>query len=226
MRILVIEDEKKLAQTLKKGLEKDGHAVDYVLDGQSGFQRIKLYESEYDLVILDLMLPEKSGEEVCKEVREEGIKIPILILSAKGMVENKIELLDMGADDYLVKPFSFDELKARVNALLRRPEESIPTKLQVKNITLNPAKRKAYINDEEVHLTLKEFVLLEYLMRSKGRVLTREQIHDHLWDFANDSFSNVVDVHIKNLRKKIDDDSQDPKILETVRGVGYRIKEE
>lgn len=226
MRILVIEDEKKLAQALKKGLEKDGHAVDYVLDGESGLKRVELYENEYDLIILDLMLPEKSGEEICREVREEGITTPILVLSAKGMVEDKIELLDMGADDYLVKPFSFDELRARVNALLRRPEEAIPTELKVKNLVLNPAKRKVYLNGKEVHLTLKEFVLLEYLMRSKGRVLTREQIHDHLWDFANDSFSNVVDVHIKNLRKKIDDDSQNPKILETVRGVGYRIKEE
>lgn len=226
MRILVIEDEKKLAQALKKGLEKDGHAIDYVLDGESGLKRIELYEKEYDLIILDLMLPEKSGEEICREVRKQDISTPILILSAKGMVEDKIELLDMGADDYLVKPFSFEELRARVHALLRRPEESIPAELKVKNLVLDLARRKVLLNGREVHLTLKEFVLLEYLMRSKGRVLTREQIHDHLWDFADDSFSNVVDVHIKNLRKKIDDDSQNPKILETVRGVGYRIKEQ
>lgn len=226
MRILVIEDEKKLAQALKRGLEREGYAVDYVLDGDAGQRRVELYEKEYDLIILDLMLPKKSGATVCKNIRNKKITTPILILSAKGMIEDKTHLLDLGADDYLVKPFSFDELKARIRAILRRPDEAMPTELTVDGLSLNTATRKVYLNNREVQLTLKEFVLLEYLMRSKGRVLTREQIFDALWDFANDSFSNVIDVHIKNLRRKINDDSQNPKLLQTVRGVGYKMEDQ
>lgn len=225
MRILVIEDEEKLAKALKRGLDKEGYAVDYVTDGEQGQKRIELYQNEYDLIILDLMLPKKSGATVCRNVRKKGITTPILVLSAKGMVGDKTELLDLGADDYLVKPFSFDELVARIRALMRRPEELLPTILKTGKITLNTATRQVFVNGREVSLTLKEFVLLEYLMRSKGRVLTREQIFDALWDFANDSFSNVIDVHIKNLRKKLDDDSQNPRLLQTVRGVGYKIKD-
>lgn len=225
MRILIVEDEEKLAKALKRGLEKEGYAVDFVLDGEQGEQRIELYQNEYDLVVLDLMLPKKSGATVCRNVRKKGIKTPILILSAKGMVEDKTELLDLGADDYLIKPFSFEELSARIRALLRRPEEVIPTVLKVGKVTLNTATRQVFVNGTEVDLTLKEFVLLEYLIRSKGRVLTREQIFDALWDFANDSFSNVIDVHIKNLRKKLKDDSHNPRLLQTVRGVGYKIKD-
>lgn len=225
MRILIVEDEEKLAKALKRGLEKEGYAVDFVLDGEQGEQRIELYQNEYDLVVLDLMLPKKSGATVCRNVRKKGIRTPILILSAKGMTEDKTELLDLGADDYLVKPFSFEELSARIRALLRRPEEVIPTVLKVGKVTLNTATRQVFVNGTEVDLTLKEFVLLEYLIRSKGRVLTREQIFDALWDFANDSFSNVIDVHIKNLRKKLKDDSHNPRLLQTVRGVGYKIKD-
>ena len=225
MRILVVEDEEKLAKALKRGLDKEGYAVDYVTDGEAGQKRIELYQNEYDLIILDLMLPKKSGATVCRNIRKKGITTPILVLSAKGMVDDKTELLNLGADDYLVKPFSFDELVARIRALMRRPEEFIPTILKTGKITLNTATQQVFVNGREVGLTLKEFVLLEYVMRSKGRVLTREQIFDALWDFANDSFSNVIDVHIKNLRKKLDDDSQNPRILQTVRGVGYKIKD-
>lgn len=224
MRILIIEDEEKLAQLLKKGLEQEGFSVDYVLDGEAGQKRIELYRDEYDAVLLDLMLPKRDGIEVCKNVREKGIMVPILMLTAKDTTEDKILGLESGADDYLVKPFSFDELVARVKALLRRPHESLPQELKVRNIVLNPVTQKVYKEGREVMLTLKEFQLLEYLMRNKGRVMNREQIFSHVWDFASDAFSNVVDVHIKNLRKKLEEGSHE-KFLETVRGVGYRLVE-
>lgn len=223
MRILVVEDEEKLAQGLKKGLEKQGYAVDLVGDGETAQRRIEMSHTDYDLVILDLMLPKKDGMEVCKEIRAKGINVPILVLTARDALDYKVSALDLGADDYLVKPFSFEELVARVRALLRRPEQSLPTELKVKDLYLNTATRKVSRNGREVPLTLKEFSLLEYLMRHPNQVLSREQIWDHLWDFAADSFSNVVDVHIKNLRKKIDDGTHQ-KLLETIRGVGYRLK--
>ncbi len=223
MRVLVVEDEEKLAKTLKKDLEKEGFAVDYIMDGESGQRRIETSHKDYDLVILDLMLPKKNGFEVCRDVRASNIVLPIIILTAKDAVEDKVLALNSGADDYLVKPFAFEELLARIRALLRRPEQTLPAELKIKDLSLNMSTRKVYRKDKEIPLTLKEFGLLEYLMRHPNQVLTREQILDHLWDFAFDSFSNVVDVHIKNLRKKIDGDSSE-KILETIRGVGYRLK--
>ncbi|HZZ99593.1 MAG TPA: two-component system response regulator RppA [Candidatus Paceibacterota bacterium] len=223
MRILIVEDEEKLAQSLKKGLEHEGFAVDYVTDGEAGQRRIEMSHKDYDAVILDLMLPKKDGFEICKAVRSENITIPILVLTARDATDDKVTALDAGADDYLVKPFSLSELLARLRALLRRPEQTLPVELAVRDLRLNTTTRKVYRHDEEVQLTLKEFGLLEYLMRHPNQVLTREQILDHLWDFAFDSFSNVVDVHMKNLRKKIDGDSPE-KLLETIRGVGYRIK--
>lgn len=161
---------------------------------------------------------------MCKDVRAQNIILPIIILTARDAVEDKVLALDSGADDYLVKPFVFKELLARIKALLRRPEQILPVELKVHDLSLNTTTRKVYRKDKEIPLTLKEFGLLEYLMRHPNQVLTREQILDHLWDFAFDSFSNVVDVHIKNLRKKVDGENND-KILETIRGVGYRIKE-
>ena len=223
MRILIVEDEEKLATDLKKSLEKEGFAVDYVLDGEAGQRRIETSHKDYDLVVLDLMLPKKNGFEVCKEVRTINIVLPIIILTARDAIEDKVLALDSGADDYLVKPFAFEELLARIRALLRRPEQTLPEELKIKDLSLNTVTRKVFRKDRELPLTLKEFGLLEYLMRHPDQVLTREQILDHLWDFAFDSFSNVVDVHIKNLRKKIDGESNE-KILETIRGVGYRIK--
>ena len=223
MRILIIEDEEKLAQTLKKGLEKEGYAVDYILEGEAGQRRIEMSHKDYDLVILDLMLPKRDGFEIAKNVRKQDITIPLLVLTARDATGDKVHALDSGADDYLVKPFSFEELLARVRALLRRPEPVLPAELKVRDLTLNPVTRKSYRKNKEIPLTLKEFGLLEYLMRHPGQVVTREQILDHLWDFAFDSFSNVVDVHMKNLRKKIDGDHNE-KLLETIRGVGYRIK--
>jgi DNA-binding response OmpR family regulator len=223
MRILIVEDEEKLAQSLKKGLEKEGFAVDYIMDGDAGERRIIVSHKDYDLIILDLMLPGKDGFQICRDVREQQITTPILVLTARDATEDKVSALDAGADDYLVKPFSFEELMARVRALLRRPEQALPNELVVKDLRLDTTTRTVTRKGKEINLTLKEFNLLEYLMRHADQVLTREQILDHLWDFAFDSFSNVVDVHVKNLRKKIDGNYNE-KLLETIRGVGYRIK--
>lgn len=222
MRILIVEDEEKLAVAVKKGLEKEGYAVDYILDGEAGQRRIEINHGDYDLIILDLMLPKVSGFDIANNVRKLGILTPILILTARDAIEDKVTALDSGADDYLVKPFSFEELAARVRALLRRPEQLLPTELKVKDVTLNVTTRKVFRQSKEIPLTLKEFGLLEYLMRHPNQVMTREQILDHLWDFAFDSFSNIVDVHMKNLRKKVDQEYHD-KLLETIRGVGYKI---
>lgn len=223
MRILIVEDEEKLAKALQKGLGKEGYAADYLLDGEAGQRRIVLNNKDYDLIILDLMLPKVDGFQIAKNIRDLGILTPILVLTARDATDDKIFALDSGADDYLVKPFSFEELLARVRALLRRPEQILPTELALRNLKLNAATRKVYRGQQELPLTLKEFSMLEYLMRHPNQVLTREQILDHVWDFAFDSFSNVVDVHMKNLRKKVDTD-YDEKLLETIRGVGYRIK--
>ncbi|HEX4104528.1 MAG TPA: response regulator transcription factor [Candidatus Paceibacterota bacterium] len=223
MRILIIDDEEKLAKSLKRGLERSGYAVDYLLDGESGERRLELYRNDYDLVILDLMLPGKNGFEVCTEMRRNGVTTPVLILTARDATDDKVKALDSGGDDYLVKPFSFEELLARARALLRRPQAALPDELKVGQLTLKPAQREVYRDGKKVDLTLKEFELLYFLMRNPNKVLNREDIYVHLWDFAANSLSNIIDVHIKNLRKKLGDDSNE-KILETVRGVGYRLK--
>src|SRR3989344_2325205 len=223
MRILIVEDEEMLAKTLKTGLESQGHAVDYLMDGKEGERRILICHKDYDLIILDLMLPGKSGYDICKGVRAAGIHIPILILTALDRTEEKVLALDNGADDYLVKPFSFQELLARIRALERRPRESLPEVLVVKDLELNPATRAVTRDKKPILLTLKEFELLQYLMKHPNEAMGREDIFVHLWDFADMSMSNTIDVHIKNLRKKIDDQKND-KLLETVRGVGYSIE--
>ena len=223
MRALIIEDEEKLAQSIKKGLERSGYAADYVLDGQSGEKRIMLYRSDYDVIILDLMLPEKNGFEVCRAVREAGITVPILILTARDMTDDKILALDSGADDYLVKPFSFEELLARLRALLRRPATTLPNDLRVGTLTLKLAEHEAYQSGVKLDLTLKEFELLHYLMRHHGTVVNREELYLHLWDFADNAMSNIIDAHVKNLRKKLITGSAGATTIETVRGIGYRI---
>lgn len=223
MRILVIEDEEKLAKSLVRGFTQNGYAADYVLDGESGQRRIELYHDDYDLVTLDIMLPGKNGFDVCQAIREKGFTIPILVLAARDTVEDKVQALNSGCDDYLVKPFSFDELLARVRALLRRPHETLPGELRAQDLVLKPAEREVYRDGRKVDLTLKEFELLYYLMRNPGKVLNREDIYVHLWDFAANSMSNIIDVHVKNLRKKIGDDEHQ-KIVETIRGVGYRLQ--
>ncbi len=223
MKILVVEDEQKLADALKRGLELGGYTVDLVSDGKKALSRISLHRDDYDAIILDIMLPNMDGEQICKEVRAQNIAIPILILTARAETDMKVNLLLSGADDYLVKPFSFAELSARLQALLRRPTESLPEVLEVEDITLNPGTRKAMRDGRELPLTLKEFGLLEYFMRHPNQVVNREDLLNHLWDFNYVGFSNVVDVHIKNLRRKLAGPSGDD-LLETVRGIGYRLR--
>ncbi|MFZ1987629.1 MAG: response regulator transcription factor [Minisyncoccia bacterium] len=223
MRILVVEDEKKLAEVLAAGLEKKGFAVDVIDDGEKALSRLSLHRKDYDLVILDLMLPSLSGAEICRQARERDITTPILILTARNETETKIDLLLSGADDYLVKPFSFEELLARIHALSRRPQESKPTTLRIAAIELNPVEHRVTKNGEPVELTLKEFMLLEYFMQHPSEVVNREDLLTHLWDFNYESFSNVIDVHVKNLRRKLDD-GNDESLLETVRGIGYRLR--
>lgn len=221
MRLLIAEDEIYLAKLLKRSLKKDGYAVDYVTDGEAAERRIQINHKDYDLVILDLMMPKKDGFEVCRSIRDQGITTPVLVLTARFDIDDKVKALDAGADDYLVKPFSFKELQARIRALLRRPTPLVSVELEVQGIRLNSATRKVIHNEKEVPLTVKEFSLLEYLMRHPNQVLSRNQILDHLWGFDFDSFSNVVDVHVKNIRRKIGPKSR---ALESVRGIGYRIK--
>lgn len=221
MKILVIEDQENLAKLIKDGLMSEGFTVDCVHDGEAGQTRIEMNSDDYDLVLLDVMLPKKSGIEVCQNIRAQKIYIPIILVTAKDSNEDIINGLNTGADDYIVKPFTFDVLIARIRAVLRRPKVSLPMKLEVGKLTLDITGKKLFKGKEEVKLTLKEFNLLEYMMRNTDRVLNREQILSNVWDFSFDSFSNVIDVHITNIRKKIDD--HNGKIIETVHGVGYKM---
>ncbi|HEY4522546.1 MAG TPA: response regulator transcription factor [Candidatus Paceibacterota bacterium] len=224
MKILLVEDEQKLATAIARGLGLEGYTVDTIADGKKALTRISLHRTDYDLIILDLMLPSMDGNEITTQMREMNITIPVLVLTARNETDTKVQLLQSGADDYLVKPFSFAELVARIRALLRRPTESLPTMLKVGELELNPSERRAYRGGKEIPLTLKEFGLLEYFMRHPNQVVNREDLLNHLWDFNYVGFSNVVDVHVKNLRRKLDDgDGGD--VLETVRGIGYRLAE-
>jgi len=222
MKVLLVEDEQKLSAALSKGLALEGYTVDVIPDGKKALTRISLHRSDYDLIILDLMLPSMDGFEICKQVREWNITVPILILTARAETDTKVKLLSSGADDYLVKPFSFAELVARVRALMRRPSETLPEKLKFGEIELNPADRKVTREGKEIPLTLKEFGLLEYFMRHPNQVVNREDLLNHLWDFNYVGFSNVVDVHVKNLRRKLTE-GNNRDLLETVRGIGYRL---
>jgi DNA-binding response OmpR family regulator len=224
MKVLIVEDEEKLAEALKSGLKYEGFTVDILGDGLRGENRILMCRGDYDVIILDLMLPGKNGFEICKTVRSKGVTLPIIILTARDGTDDKILALNSGADDYLVKPFAFGELLARIRALLRRPRESLPGTLQLGDLVLNPTTREVTRDEKHIDLTLKEFELLQYLMRHPNQVMGREDIFAHLWDFADSSLSNVIDAHIKNLRKKIDEGFP-KKLLETIRGVGYTIKE-
>ena len=223
MRILVIEDQKKLANSIKKGLEYKGYAVDAVFDGAAAQRRLDFdgYKN-FDLIILDIMLPIVDGITICKNLRSKNISTPILMLTARDTLENKVEGLNTGADDYLVKPFALEELIARVSALLRRPQEAIATELKLSGITLNTTSRTVFKNNKEVTLTTKEFAILEQFMRHPNEAMSREKIMNHVWDFSFEGFSNVLDVHIKNLRKKLQNEKEG--IFETVHGVGYRFK--
>lgn len=221
MRILLIEDEEELAKSLMRGLSQRGYAVDHLTEGEKAIDRLSLYRNEYDLAILDLMLPDTDGLVVCKHARDAGVTLPILVLTARGDIDDKVALLHAGADDYVVKPFAFKELLARIQALMRRPEEMVPDVLSVGEFTLNKNTHTVFRGEKRLPLTLKEFMLLEYLMRHPNQVVKRDDILDHAWEFDFSSLSNIVDVHIKNLRKKIGPDGDE--VIQTVRGVGYQF---
>lgn len=221
MRILIIEDERKLSNIVRKGLIEEGFATDQAFDGEEGQY---LAESEsYDLIILDVMLPKINGLDVCRSLRNKKITTPILILTAKTTVEDKVEGLNVGADDYLTKPFAFTELKARLQALLRRSHNQTQTTLQVEDLEVDPVKHTAKRNNKTIFLTPKEFSILEFLLRHQNEVVTRTQITEHVWDYNFDALSNVVDVFMATLRKKVDFGFKN-KLIQTVHGVGYKIE--
>ncbi|MBW7899497.1 Transcriptional regulatory protein CusR [Candidatus Brocadiaceae bacterium B188] len=223
MRILVIEDEKKLAAYIKKGLEENHFAVDVSNDGEDGL--FLLNTNEYDLVILDVLLPKKNGLEIVREARKNGKNMPVLLLTAKDSIEDKAHGLDLGADDYLVKPFSFIELVARIRALIRRGNVRYQTRLAVADLSLDMVAHRLYQNGQSIDLTNKEFALLEFFMRNLNTVLTRTQIAEHVWDYNFDSLTNVIDVFVNRLRNKIDKD-RTHKLIHTIKGVGYIMKDE
>jgi DNA-binding response OmpR family regulator len=223
MKVLIIEDEENLAKILKMGLEKEGIVADYVLDGETGQRRIELHSNDYDVVISDLSLPKKDGLDICRDIRKNNISIPILVLTGRDSLQDKVALLDAGADDYLVKPFQLAEVLARVRALARRPKQVLPTEFTAGELRLNPTTMEAFLDGKPLKLTLKEFRLLEYFMRHADQVCSRQDIVDNIWDFNFDSLSNVVDVYINRLRDKIEG-SRGTTLLETVRGIGYKLK--
>jgi heavy metal response regulator len=219
----VVEDEKKVASFIKRGLEEEGFSVDLAYDGEEG-----LYMGEtnpYDLILMDVMLPKMDGLAVVKELRKKEITSPVLCLTAKDKVEDIVAGLDSGSDDYLTKPFAFAELLARVRALSRRGAKDRGAEIQFADLRLDPVAHKVWRGDKEIDLTAKEYGLLEYFMRNPNQILTRTMIAEHVWDYTFDSFTNIIDVYVNYLRKKVDRD-YDKKLIHTVRGVGYVLKEE
>jgi len=223
MKILVVEDEKKVASFIKRGLEEEKYEVDVAYDGEEGCQ--KILDGTYSLVILDVMLPKKDGLAVVKEMRMKKLLTPVLMLTAKDTVEDIVAGLNSGSDDYLTKPFAFAELLARVRALLRRSEQERGAEIRFADLRLDPVTHKVWRKDKEIDLTAKEYSLLEFFMRNPNQVLTRTTIAENVWDYIFDSFTNIIDVYVNYLRKKIDRES-DKKLIHTVRGVGYILKEE
>ncbi|MCX6579395.1 MAG: response regulator transcription factor [Candidatus Aminicenantes bacterium] len=222
MRILIVEDDKKVAGFLRRGLKEEQYAVDVCYDGDEALFQSQV--NQYDLIILDVMLPKKNGFAVCKQIREEGNLTPILMLTARDQLEDKVKGLQEGADDYLTKPFAFEELLARIKALLRRTQDYKTKTLNVGDLELDPVSRKVTRQGKPVSLTGKEYALLEYLLRNKGRTITQSMIIDHVWDMNFDGLSNVVNVYINHLREKIDK-GLPKKYIHTIRGVGYQIDE-
>jgi DNA-binding response OmpR family regulator len=222
MRILVVEDEHKIANSIKQGLEQEHYAADVAYDGESGYDLAS--SEEYDLLILDLMLPGMDGLTITRKLRAEKNQTPILILTAKGELENKVEGLDTGSDDYVTKPFAFTELLARVRALTRRPKNTKGSILTVQDLSLDTISYKVKRSEKEVHLSSKEFALLEYLMRHSGQILHKDQIINHVWNYDADILPNTVEVYIGYLRSKIEKPFPDkPQLIITARGFGYKI---
>jgi len=216
MKILVIEDEHKIARSIKRGFEQESWLCDTAFDGENGYDLAST--GDYDLIILDLMLPKIPGLEVCKKIRNDGLMTPILILTAKGEIDDKVKGFNLGADDYLVKPFAFEELLVRVRALVRRPEQIINSKLQISNLELDTSSKEVKQNNNIIQLSRKEYQLLEYLIKNKNRVVSKEEIISHVWDYDSDILPNTVEVFIKYLRNKIG-----KKYIKTIRGFGYKL---
>ena len=223
MRILVVEDERKVASFIRQGLEEEGHAVEVARDGAEAVDLLS--GPPYDLIVLDVMLPRRDGFAVLRELRGHGVATPVLMLTARDAVADKVTGLDLGADDYLTKPFAFAEFLARVRALLRRGSDQRPPVLRIADLTLDPATRYVTRGARRVELTTREYALLEYFMRRTGRVLTRPMIAEHVWGIDFDHESNVIDVYVGYLRKKVDQDGE-TRLLHTVRGAGYVMKAE
>ena len=223
MRILLVEDDRKVASFIRKGLTEEGYAVDVAHDGEAGL--FMGLDRLHDVIVLDVMLPGKPGFQVLRELRQAKVSTPVLLLTARDAVEDKVQGLDAGADDYLTKPFAFAELLARVRALLRRGKAAQAAMLQVADLALDPAARTVKRGGETIPLTNREFALLEYFLRNPGRVLTRTMIAEHVWDYSFDAGTNVIDVYVNYLRKKVDA-GREPKLIHTVRGVGYVLRAE
>lgn len=220
MRVLIVEDNRSLNQSLRMSLESDGYAVDSAFDGNEG--EYLANAAPYDVMVLDIMLPGKNGIEVCKDLRREGNHTPVLMLTARDTIEDRVVGLDSGADDYLVKPFALPELRARLRALLRRNTPEKSGTIQVADLVLDPATHQVERGGQGIELTSKEYALLEYFMRNPNRLITREMAEEHVWDYDFEGSSNVIDVYIRRLRRKVDDPFE-MKLLETVRGAGYRL---
>ena len=222
LRILIVEDEARIAAFIKRGLEEESYSIDIASDGEEGLEWISSFP--YDLIIMDIMMPKMDGVTLCKKVRGKGIATPILMLTAKDAIDDRVEGLDAGADDYLVKPFAFKELLARLRAMTRRNSvEEKSNKLTVADLQLDVLSRRVFRQDKEIELTNKEFALLEYLMQNSGKVLSRTLIAEHIWNFDFYNQSNIIDVYVRQLRKKIDEPF-DTKLIVAVRGAGYKIQ--
>ncbi len=223
MKVLVVDDEHRIARSIKQGLEQDGYAVDVAYDGEDGYNSARA--DEYDLIILDVMMPEMNGYEVVKKLRADGDHTPVLMLTAKDQSRDVVNGLDAGADDYLAKPFSFDVLTARVRALLRRPQTVLYTVLTVQDLELDTANHTVRRAGKDIRLSAKEFAILEYLLRNKNRIVSKNNIMTHVWDFDADILPNNVEVFINYLRAKVDKPFKEP-LIQTVRGFGYVVKDE
>ncbi len=222
MRVIIVEDEKVFGNNLKQLLEHRGLAVDLLSDSEKAFSRMLLYRMDYDLAIVDLGMPRMSGAELTQKIRAKDVSMPIIILTGNDDTENKVTLLNSGADDYIVKPFAINELMARINSLLRRPAIQKPIIFSAGNLHIDTSTHKVTVAGKEIALTLKEYALLECFVRRAGEVLTREELASKVWDFSTVTLSNVLDVHMKNLRKKLQE-THEHAHFETLRGVGYRL---
>ena len=222
MAILIIEDDERIAQFVRRGLEAEGYLIEVAMDGKQGLQIAR--STEYDLILLDLMLPDMTGQEICRQLRLQGITTPVLMLTAMDALEDKVEGLRIGADDYLTKPFAFDELLARIQALIRRSRSFKEEQVEIKviDLSLNRETHEVRRGDRLIELTPKEFALLEYFMGAPGKVFSRTKILDNIWGYNTDPLTNVVDVYIRNLRRKIDD-GEERHLIKTVRGFGYKL---